>query len=67
MDNDDWTLNAAQMAFMVNAEAAAELADQDNDYDFFDGIVASEEWKHLFGDMSWDAAYDRFEEMKKEQ
>lgn len=65
MPTDDWTLTAAQMAFMINVEAAAELAYQNDDNAFFDSIVETEEWKEIFGDMSWDAAYDRYEEMQK--
>ncbi|MCI0714528.1 MAG: hypothetical protein L0154_30520 [Chloroflexi bacterium] len=60
---DDFVLNAAQMEFMINIDAAAEQADQEGNYDFFDDVVASEEWKSLFGDMSWDQAYDRYEIM----
>jgi hypothetical protein len=50
------------MVFMINVDAAAEIADQADNYRFFDELVASEEWKRLFGDMSWDNAYDRYEE-----
>ncbi|MCI0712695.1 MAG: hypothetical protein L0154_21245 [Chloroflexi bacterium] len=60
---DEFTLNAAQMVFMINIDAAAEQADQADDYDFFDNLVKSEEWKSLFDDMSWDQAYDRYEIM----
>jgi hypothetical protein len=58
-----FTLSTAQMAFMLNIEAAAEQADQDDDDAFFAGLVASDEWRLLFGSMSWDQAYDRYEIM----
>lgn len=60
---DEFSLNAAQMAFMINIEPAAERADHADDYDFFDRLVASDEWQHLFGAMSWDQAFDRYEVM----
>lgn len=62
-DIEDFTLTAAQIAFMINIDAAAERADAADDYDFFDGVVASDAWRGLFGDMSWDQAYDRYEIM----
>jgi N-acyl-D-aspartate/D-glutamate deacylase len=60
---DDFSLNAAQMEFMLRVHNAAEKADASEDDAFFDQIVASEEWKHLFDDMSWDQAWDRYEIM----
>jgi hypothetical protein len=60
---DDFRLSAEQMVFMINIDAAAELADKANDYEFFDKLVASEEWKGLFSTLSWDNAYDRYEIM----
>ena len=60
---DDFTLNAAQMMFMINVDAAAEKADKEEDYQFFGDLTASDEWKRLFKDMSWDQAYDRYEIM----
>jgi hypothetical protein len=60
---DDFRLSAEQMVFMINIDAAAELADQSDDYEFFDNLTASDEWKQLFGEMSWDNAYDRYEIM----
>jgi hypothetical protein len=59
----EFTLNAAQMAFMLNIEAAAEQADQGDDDAFFSSLVATDQWISLFGDMSWDQAYDRYEIM----
>ena len=61
--DDDFTLNTAQMVFMININPAAEKADQEDNFSFFDDIIASAEWKNLFGEMSWDQAYDRYEIM----
>ncbi|MGB1286856.1 MAG: hypothetical protein ACPG7F_10015 [Aggregatilineales bacterium] len=60
---DNFILDAAQMTFMLNIDAAAEQADKAGDYDFFDELVASTDWENLFGEMSWDQAYDRYEIM----
>jgi hypothetical protein len=59
--DDDFTLNAAQMQFMINAHNAAEAAYENQDWTIIDEITASNEWRQLFGDMSWDQAYDRYE------
>jgi hypothetical protein len=60
---DEFRLTAEQMVFMINVDAAAEIADQSDDYAFFDTLVASDEWKRIFGELSWDNAYDRYEIM----
>jgi hypothetical protein len=60
---DEFSLNAAQMEFMLRIHNAAEAADTSEDYDFFDAIVSSQEWKNLFGEMSWDQVWDRYEIM----
>jgi hypothetical protein len=62
-DLDDFRLSAEQMVFMINIDTAAELADKEDNYTFFDELVASDEWKKLFGEISWDNAYDRYEIM----
>ncbi len=62
-EDDDFTLNAAQMQFMINAHNAAEAAYAAQDWAVIDEITASAEWRQLFGDMSWDQAYDRYETM----
>jgi hypothetical protein len=59
----DFSLNAAQMEFMLRTHNAAEIADANNDNAFFDTLVASDEWAVLFGSMSWDQAWDRYEIM----
>lgn len=60
---EDFTLSAAQMAFMFNIDAAAQQADQRDDDAFFEQLVNSEAWQALFDKMSWDQAYDRYEIM----
>lgn len=62
-EDDDFILNAAQMQFMINAHNAAEAAYATEDWAIIDEITASDEWQRLFGDMSWDQAYDRYEIM----
>lgn len=51
---DEYVLNAAQMEFMINIEAAADGAGHQDDYEFFDDLVASDEWQLVFGDINWD-------------
>jgi hypothetical protein len=63
IEEDDFTLNAAQMQFMINAHNAAETAYASKDWTIIDEVTASEEWRQLFGEMSWDQAYDRYEIM----
>ncbi len=62
-EDDEFTLNAAQMQFMINAHNAAEAAYATQEWGVIDEITASNEWRQLFGDMSWDQAYDRYEIM----
>lgn len=63
IEDNDFTLNAAQMQFMINAHNAAETAYAARDWTFMDDIMATGEWQQLFGAMSWDQAYDRYELM----
>lgn len=64
--SDDFTLSAAQMVFMINAENAIKQAEIDGDESFFVELVASDEYRALFGDMSIDQAIDRYESMSLE-
>ena len=61
VDEDDFSLNAAQMVFMINHENAIEQAYSAHDMSFLHQLAASSEFKLLFGDMGWDQAYDRYE------
>ncbi len=60
---DDFSLSAAQMEFLLRLHNAAEAADAAENYEFFDEITASDEWKMLFDTMNWDQAWDRYEIM----
>ncbi len=62
-DEDDFSLNAAQMVFMMNSENAMRKAELEDDVQFFRNLAASDEYKALFGDMSIDQAIDRYEVM----
>lgn len=62
-DDDDWTLNADQMVFMLQYHNAVETAFENDDMEFLDELEASEEFQAVFGDMSFDEAYDRYETM----
>ena len=67
IDEDDFSLNSAQMVFMMNCEAAIEKAEAEDDAQFFYDLADSPEYKALFGDMSIDQALDRYELMWKTQ
>ena len=60
---NDFTLTAAQMEFMLRTHNAAEKADTEDDFEFFHQLVKGEEWKQLFPDFGWDQAWDRYEIM----
>jgi hypothetical protein len=61
MDEDDFSLNTAQMVFMMNHENAIEQAYSAHNMEFLRQLAESGEYKELFGDMGWDQAYDRYE------
>jgi len=61
VDEDDFSLNAAPMVFMVNHENVIEQAYAAHDMAFLGQLAESDEYKELFGDMGWDQAYDRYE------
>jgi hypothetical protein len=60
---DDWTLTTDQMIFMLQHHNAIESAYRVNDLAFLRKLETSSHYKRVFGDMSWDEAYDRYEEM----
>jgi hypothetical protein len=66
MDEDDFSLDAAQMVFMMNHENAIEQAYAAHDMAYLRQLAASDEYKELFGGLSWDQAYDRYECMSGE-
>lgn len=59
--SDDWTLTEAQADFMDSRYWEIVTAYDTDDMPTLRAIAASDEYKALFGDMSWDEAYDRFE------
>lgn len=59
---DDWLLTDEQYAYMMVRRYDIERAYINEDDSFFDEIENSDEYKRLFGDMSWNEAYDRFED-----
>lgn len=60
---NDWSLTADQMFFMLSYHNAIENAYQWDDMDFLRQLHQSEEYMAAFGIMSWDEAYDRYETM----
>ena len=59
--DDEWTLTADQMIFMLQHHNAIEQAYTNDDDAYLEGLTASDEYRVLFGDMSFDEAYDRYE------
>lgn len=57
-----WTLQGAQLAFMLQHHDSIEAAYACGELASLDVLGTSEEYQALFGDMSWDEAYDRFKE-----
>ena len=60
-DEDAWVLNADQMIFMLQHHNAIEQAYENDDDAYFQNLTTSEDYRELFGDMSFDEAYDRYE------
>jgi hypothetical protein len=63
---NEWSLTPQQMLFMMQNHNALEIAFADDDIKFLRAFGASEEFKTLFGDMSFDEAFDRYEEISLE-
>jgi hypothetical protein len=59
---DDWTLNTDQMIFMLQYHNPVEAAYASDDVAYLRQLESSDEYKALFDQMSWDEAYDRYEE-----
>ena len=62
-ENDSWTLTTDQMIFMLQHHNAVEAAYANDDMDFLRNLAASETFVAIFGEMSFDEAYDRYESM----
>ena len=61
-NNDEWKLEAEQLAFMIQNHEAIESAYQNDDMAFLTALESSKAYQAVFGDMPWDEAYDRYEE-----
>jgi len=59
--SDDWSLNTDQMIFMLQHHNAIEDAYAKEDSDFICELTDSEAYKSLFGEMTFNEAYDRYE------
>ncbi|GEM_PF-3598592 len=57
----DWTLTSDQMVFMLRHHNAMLAAYQTDDLDFLRALAQSEDYAAVFGTMSFDEAYDRYE------
>lgn len=60
-EDDDWTLNVDQMVFMIQHHNQIEDAFDRDDMDTLRTLAASQEFLTIFGDMSFDESYDRYE------
>lgn len=65
-DEDDWILSSEQMIFMLQYNNAIEVAYENKDMDYLRRLEASDDYKAIFGKMSFDEAYDRYECMLEE-
>lgn len=67
---DEWSLTTDQMVFMLQYHNQIETAYAAQDLDYLRELAASGAFQAIFGDMSFDEAYDRYEctlEAKHEQ
>lgn len=58
---DDWLLDADQMIFMLQHHNAIEAAYESDDLDSLRELAGTDAYKAVFGVMSFDEAYDRYE------
>ena len=62
--DDDWTLTTAQMMFMMNHHNFIMAAyAEGGDLKSLNEIIDTDEYRTAFGNMSWDEAFDRYEDM----
>lgn len=59
----NWELNTEQMIFMLRLNNSILDAYENEDMEKLGDIEASGEYRDLFGDMTFDEAFDRYEEM----
>jgi hypothetical protein len=61
--DDDWTLTTDQMIFVLQHNNVIETAYNENNMELLGELESSAEYKTVFGEMSWDEAFDRYEDM----
>lgn len=60
-NEDNWTLTSEQMIFMLQYNNYIEEAFRKDDFAALQTLADSEEYQQVFGDMSFDEAFDRYE------
>lgn len=58
---DGWELTSEQLDFMCVHHDQIEQAYEEDDNDFFENIMNSDDFRKCFDTMGWDEAYDRYE------
>lgn len=61
IEDDEWILDTDQMIFMLQYHNAIEAAFDADDDGFFEALEQSEAFRSIFGEMTFDEAYDRYE------
>lgn len=65
-EQDNWVLDNDQMIFMLQHHNEIESAFDSDDIESLRDLASSDEYKAVFGEMSIDEAYDRYECMIEE-
>ena len=60
-DDVSWTLTTDQMIFMLENHNIIEAAYSTNDLAALRHLADSRRYKAVFGEISWDEAFDRYE------
>lgn len=58
---DDWTLNTAQMTWMLQHHNQIKEAYAADDMEWLRHWEQAADYTRVFGNMTWDEAYDRYE------
>lgn len=61
VQQDEWTLTPHQMLFMIQHHNFIEMAFEQDNLENLREFAASDEFRALFNEMSFDEAYDRYE------
>jgi len=62
LDREPWALADEQLGFMIRHHELIENAYARDDMEALRELARSAEYRAAFGEMSWDEAYDRYEE-----